>query len=82
MIGDLKLEGIVSENSGREMIAVVTNYTDRAYFLRNNERLYDGTVTRITPQEVFFTKRVRDHSGRESDRLVVKRLNPKAGDGQ
>ncbi|MGH9435257.1 MAG: hypothetical protein ACRD06_04575 [Terriglobia bacterium] len=82
MIGDLKLEGIVSENSGREMIAVVTNYTDRAYFLRNNERLYDGAVTRITPQEVFLTKRVRDHLGRESDRLVVKRLNPKAGDGQ
>lgn len=82
MIGSLTVEGIVSENSGREMIAVVTNDMDRAYFLRTNEQLYDGAVTRITPQEVFFTKRLRDRGGRESAQVVVKRLNPKVGDAQ
>ncbi|MGH9398069.1 MAG: hypothetical protein ACRD18_14615 [Terriglobia bacterium] len=82
IISGLKLEGVVSENSGREMIAVVTNDTDRAYFLRTNEQLYDGAVTRITPQGIFFTEHIRDHHGRESVQVVVKRLNPKPGDGQ
>ncbi|MDE3181505.1 MAG: hypothetical protein KGM47_17820 [Acidobacteriota bacterium] len=82
IISTLKLEGVVSEDSGREMIAVVTNDTQRAYFLRVNERLYDGVVTQITPQAVTFSEWKRDDSGRESLRTVVRRLNQKAGDGQ
>jgi hypothetical protein len=82
IVGDLKLEGIVSENSGHEMIAVVTNNTNRAYFLHDYDELYNGEVTRVTPQAVYFTERLLDRHGRESVQQVVMRLNPKPGDGQ
>jgi hypothetical protein len=36
------------------MIAVVTNYTKRAYFLRENDTVYNGIVSRITPDAVYF----------------------------
>lgn len=82
IISSLELKGVVSENAGRQMIAVVTNETHRAYFLRVHERLYDGVVTQITPQAVFFTEMVRNRRGWEDAHEVVKRLNPKAGDRQ
>lgn len=82
IISDLNLEGVVSENSGRGMIAIVTNQTGRAYFLETNEKLYDGEVTRITPQSVYFEERVRGRQGKMNVLEVVKSLNSKAGDGQ
>ncbi|MGH9352240.1 MAG: hypothetical protein ACRD2G_08785 [Terriglobia bacterium] len=82
LVSELKLDGIVSENSGQDMIAVVTNNTGRAYFLRGNEQLYDGSVTKITPQAVYFVETIRDRKGHESVQQVVKWLNSKPGDGQ
>lgn len=82
IVSDLKLGGIVSENSGHDMIAVVTNNTGRAYFLRANEQLFDGSVTKITLEAVYFVETVRDRKGRESVQPVVKWLNPKPGDAQ
>lgn len=80
VISSLKLQGLVSENSGQEMIAVVTNDTGRAYFLRTNQQLYDGAVTRITHQAVYFTERWPDARGRMAVRTVVRWLNPPAGE--
>lgn len=82
VVSGLKLEGLVSQNSGREMIAVVTNNTGRAYFLRANQQLYDGAVMRITRQAVYFTERQPDAQGRMAVRTVVRWLNPPAGDRQ
>lgn len=82
VVSSLKLEGLVSQNSGREMIAVVTNDTGRAYFLRTNQQLYDGAVMRITRQAVYFTEKRPDAQGRMAVRTVVKWLNPPAGDRQ
>lgn len=80
VVNSLRVEGLVSENSGREMIAVVTNDTGRAYFLRTNEQLYDGAVMRITRQAVYFTERRPDAQGRMAVRTVVKWLNPPVGE--
>lgn len=80
LVGSLQLEGVVSEDSGREMIAVVTNHTGRAYFLRANEQLYDGAVTRITAEAVYFIERRPDSQGRVEVRSVVKWLNPPPGE--
>lgn len=82
VVSSLKLEGLVSENSGREMIAVVTNDTGRAYFLRTNQQLYDGAVMRITRQAVYFIERQPDAQGRMAVRTVVRWLNPPAGERQ
>lgn len=82
LVSDLTLDGIVSENSGHDMIAVVTNSAGRAYFLRENEQLFDGKLTKITPQAAYFVETIRDRKGHESVQQVVKWLNSKPGDAQ
>ncbi len=80
IISQLKLEGIVSEKTNHVMIAVVSDNTHRAYFLREHEELYNGIVTRITPQAVYFIERSKDSRGRENFRTVVKALSSR-GEG-
>ena len=64
------------------MIAVVTNYTHRAYFLRENDTLYNGVVSKITPDAVYFRENHLDQDGRVTTSEVVKRLGPAAGEGR
>jgi hypothetical protein len=82
LISQLKLEGVVREHSANKMIAVVTNDTRRAYFLTENESVYDGVVSKITPDAVYFTENVLDTKGRVTTREVVKRLGPAPGEGR
>lgn len=67
------LRGIVKAPNG--MIAVVTNQQDKAYFLRENDPVYNGYVLRITPNTVVFRETVEDRLGRKSTREVVKKVN-------
>jgi hypothetical protein len=67
------LRGIVKAPSG--MIAVVTNPQEKAYFLRENDPVYNGYVLRITPNTVVFRETVEDRLGRKSTREVVKKVN-------
>lgn len=78
VIAQLRLEGIVSEKATHQMIAVVTNSTNRAYFLRENEELYDGVVSRITPSAIYFKERARNSYGEATE--IVKTLNPASGE--
>lgn len=80
IISQLKLEGIASEKANHVMIAVVSDDTHRAYFLHEHEELYDGIVTRITPQSVYFIERSKDPHGKETFRTVVKQLSSR-GEG-
>lgn len=82
IISQLKLDGIVNEKATHTMIAVVTGRTDLAYFLRKNDVLYDGVVTRITPDSVYFRENYLDQSGRLHTKEVVKRLAPTPGEGR
>lgn len=82
LVSELSLEGVVSESSGHDMIAVVTNNTGRAYFLHENEQLFDGRLTKITPAAAYFVETLRDRKGHESVQQVVKWLNSKPGDAQ
>jgi hypothetical protein len=75
VISQLVLEGIVAENAGKTMIAVVTNQSRRAYFLHKNEMLYDGMVTRIVPGAVYFQEKAPTAGGADHFRVVVKRLS-------
>lgn len=67
------LRGIVKAPTG--MIAVVTNPQEKAYFLRENDPVYNGYVLRITPNSVVFRETVEDRLGRKSTREVVKKVN-------
>jgi type II secretory pathway component PulC len=82
LISQLKLEGVVREQTANKMIAVVTNETKRAYFLTENESVYNGVVSKITPDAVYFTENVLGPNGRVSTREVVKRLGPASGEGR
>ncbi|MBZ5564071.1 MAG: hypothetical protein LAP13_16825 [Acidobacteriia bacterium] len=82
VVGQLTLKGIVREDTSNTMIAVVTNYTRRAYFLRVNDALYNGVVSRITPDAIYFKENTLDANGRVTSHEVVKRLGPAPGEGR
>jgi hypothetical protein len=74
LIGQLSLKGIVREDANNKMIAVVTNRTNLAYFLHVNEDVYNGVVTRITPDAIYFQQRFQNGDGRTGAREVVLKL--------
>ena len=82
VVGQLILEGIVRQESSNTMIAVVTNSSNRAYFLRENDELYNGVVSKITPDSVQFTENYRDFTGQMNSRQVVKRLGSGPGENR
>lgn len=83
VISQLRLEGTVRAGAGQEdggMIAVVTNASRVAYFLHDGDALYDGRVTRISQDSVWFEEEYLDAEGRMKARQVVKRLGAATGE--
>jgi hypothetical protein len=62
------------------MLAVVINPANRAYFLRQNDAVYNGVVSKITPDSVQFRENYLDPNGRVQTREVVKRLGQAPGE--
>ena len=73
VIGQLQVQGIAHSIDGT-WIAVVDNNTGRAYFLRENDKLYNGVVSKINPDSVVFIEETTDSSGQQTSREVVKEL--------
>ncbi len=82
LISQLILQGIVRLDTSNQMIAVVTNYSKRAYFLRENDTLYNGLVSKITPDSVTFRENYLDSTGHVETREVTRRLGPASGEGR
>jgi len=72
VIDQLVLRGVVKTASG--MIAVVANSINKAYFLHENDPVFNGYVLRITGDTVVFKESVVDHMGHQSSREVVKKV--------
>jgi hypothetical protein len=72
-IPELELKGIAKDTDG-QMMAVVMSNTHRAYFLRENDQVFNGSVQKITSDSVVFREFVTDHLGRETAHEVVKKL--------
>ena len=79
VISRLKLEGIVRLDTSGVLIAVVDTSANRAYFLRENDAVYNGVVAKITPDSVTFRENTLDSAGRLSTRDVVLRLSQGPG---
>jgi hypothetical protein len=79
VIGQLRLKGIVREEDTHNMIAVVANRSNLAYFLHIHEDVYNGVVSRITPNAIYFRQKRLDSDGGQEAREVVLRL---ASEGQ
>ena len=71
-IGQINLRGVVKSESG--FIAVVTNTLNKAYFLHENDPVFNGYVVRITGDSVVFQETVQDKLGKPLTREVVKRI--------
>lgn len=72
-IPELELKGIAKDPEG-QMMAVVVSSTHRAYFLRENDQVFNGSVQRITSDSVVFREFSTDHLGRETAHEVVKKI--------
>jgi hypothetical protein len=71
-IGQINLRGVVKSESG--FIAVVTNSLNKAYFLHENDPVFNGYVVKITGDSVVFEETVQDKLGKPFTREVVKRI--------
>jgi hypothetical protein len=71
-IGQINVHGVVKSDAG--FIAVVTNNLGKAYFLRENDPVFNGYVMRITGDTVVFQETYEDKLGKPLTREVVKRI--------
>ena len=60
------------------MIAMVENPAKKAYFLRENDPVFNGYVVEITGDSVIFKETSVDNQGRTQTRDVVKRISAPA----
>ncbi|MGD0569083.1 MAG: hypothetical protein ABSA78_11810 [Candidatus Sulfotelmatobacter sp.] len=75
-VGQINLRGVVKAESG--FIAVVTNSLNKAYFLHENDPVFNGYVLKITGDSVVFQETVQDKLGKPMTQEVVKRITTPA----
>jgi hypothetical protein len=79
-VSTLRLDGIVRAPNG--MIAVVSNPQARTYFLREGDRLFDGSVEKISMDGVSFHEEGKDAFGKPVEHQVNKRIYSSPGEQQ
>jgi hypothetical protein len=75
-IGLINFRGVVRSENG--FIAVVTNSLNKAYFLRENDPVFDGYVLKITGDSIVFQETLQDRLGKTFTREVVKKITTPA----
>jgi hypothetical protein len=71
-IDQIALKGVVKSDVG--MIAVVVNAMDKAYFLRENDPVFNGYVVKITGDSIVFKETFHDRLGKSLTRDVTKTI--------
>ena len=75
-IGAINLRGVVHSDAG--FIAVVPNSLNKAYFLRENDPVFDGYVVKITGDSIIFKETLQDKLGKSFTREVTKKITTPA----
>ena len=75
-VDQIALTGIVKSDSG--MIAVVINAMNKAYFLRENDPVFNGYVVKITGDSIVFKETMQDKLGKSFTREVTKKISTPA----
>jgi hypothetical protein len=75
-IGAINLRGVVHSQNG--FIAVVSNGLNKAYFLRENDPVFNGYVVKITGDSIVFQETLQDRLGKSFTREVVKKITTPA----
>ncbi|MFZ3342083.1 MAG: hypothetical protein WA213_14450 [Terriglobales bacterium] len=71
-IAAVNLRGVVHSENG--FIAVVSNSLNKAYFLRENDPVFNGYVVRITGDSIVFQETLQDRLGKTFTREVTKKI--------
>src|SRR5881296_2492218 len=71
-IGEVNLKGVVKADTG--MIAVVVNTMNKAYFLRENDPVFNGYVVKITGHSIILKETLQDKLGKPFTREVTKKI--------
>lgn len=82
IISQLRLEGVVRQITSNKMTALVVDQRRLAYFLHDSDSVYNGVVSKITPDSIYFTENILDPKGHVTTREVVKRLGAAPGEGR
>jgi Tfp pilus assembly protein PilP len=72
-VDQIALTGIVKSDSG--MIAVVVNALNKAYFLRENDPVFNGYVVKITGDSIVFKETIQDDLGKPLTREITKKIS-------
>jgi hypothetical protein len=72
VIDEVVLKGVVKGPEG--MLALVESGHHRAFFLRENDPVFNGEVVHIGMSSITFREKVLDKAGRERTREVVRPL--------
>jgi hypothetical protein len=75
-VDQIALTGIVKSEAG--MIAVVINAMNKAYFLRENDPVFNGYVVKITGDSIVFKETLQDKLGKSFTREVTKKISTPA----
>lgn len=75
-IGAINLRGVVHSENG--YIAVVSNDLNKAYFLRENDPVFNGYVVKITGDSIVFQETLQDRLGKSFTREVTKKITTPA----
>ena len=75
-VDQIALTGIVKSDGG--MIAVVINAMNKAYFLHENDPVFNGYVVRITGDSIVFKETMQDKLGKSFTREVIKKITTPA----
>ena len=75
-IGQINVRGVVKSENG--FIAVVTNSLNKAYFLHENDPVFNGYVVKITGDSVVFQETLQDKLGKPLTREIVKKITTPA----
>lgn len=72
-IDQIALRGVVRSDNG--MIAVVVNAAAKAYFLRENDPVFNGYVVKITGDSIVFKETFHDKLGKPLTRDITKTIS-------
>ncbi|MBZ5719208.1 MAG: pilus assembly protein PilP [Acidobacteriia bacterium] len=75
-IDQIALKGVVKMDTG--MIAVVVNAMNKAYFLKENDPVFNGYVVKITGDSIIFKETLQDKLGKSFTREVTKKITTPA----
>jgi len=74
-MAEVTLLGVASQEG--EQTAIFRGTDKRAYFLRQGDKLFDGSITKIDADAVTLIRETRFKSGKILNQEVIKRLRPR-----